>query len=298
MQADRQDRVRRSESPRKQGPQAMVMIIVALILAAGAYLLLPGDEEPTPQPAQEPAPEARPLPEPPRPDPAANIAAAPDIPEPVVVAEPAPEPEPVAEPEPEPVPPTPEELDAQLRAQLEDSGLTAPPELSTAVSTPFLLDRSVSAIDQVARGYVPLRALNLQRPAGKFSVRQEAQRRYIDERSYDRYDGLVDAVTSLSPDALAAAFQGSRTLLADAYAGLGYPADAVDNATIAALDVILATPVVRGSIEVTSKGALWAYADADLEARSDVEKQLMRLGPDNLETLQRWAREIRSALLQ
>lgn len=296
MQADRQDRVRRSESPRKQGPQAMVMIIVALILAAGAYLLLPGDEEPTPEPAQESAPEARPIPEPPRPDPAANIAAAPDIPEPVVVAEPAPEPEPVAEPE--PVPPTPEELDAQLRAKLEDSGLTAPPELSTAVSTPFLLDRSVSAIDQVARGYVPLRALNLQRPAGKFSVRQEAQRRYIDERSYDRYDGLVDAVTSLSPDALAAAFQGSRTLLADAYAGLGYPADAVDNATIAALDVILATPVVRGSIEVTSKGALWAYADADLEARSDVEKQLMRLGPDNLETLQRWAREIRSALLQ
>ena len=296
MQADRQDRVRRSESPRKQGPQAMVMIIVALILAAGAYLLLPGDEEPTPEPAQESAPEARPIPEPPRPDPAANIAAAPDIPEPVVVAEPAPEPEPVAEPE--PVPPTPEELDAQLRAKLEDSGLTAPPELSTAVSTPFLLDRSVSAIDQVARGYVPLRALNLQRPAGKFSVRQEAQRRYIDERSYDRYDGLVDAVTSLSPDALAAAFQGSRSLLADAYAGLGYPADAVDNATIAALDVILAAPVVRGSIEVTSKGALWAYADADLEARSDVEKQLMRLGPDNLETLQRWAGEIRSALLQ
>ena len=296
MQADRQDRVRRSESPRKQGPQAMVMIIVALILAAGAYLLLPGDEEPAPQPAQESAPEARPQPEPPRPDPAANIAAAPDIPEPVVVAEPTPEPEPVAEPE--PVPPTPEELDAQLRAKLEDSGLTAPPELSTAVSTPFLLDRSVSAIDQVARGYVPLRALNLQRPAGKFSVRQEAQRRYIDERSYDRYDGLVDAVTSLSPDALAAAFQGSRTLLADAYAGLGYPADAVDTATIAALDVILATPVVRGSIEVTSKGALWAYADADLEARSDMEKQLMRLGPDNLETLQRWARDIRSALLQ
>ena len=296
MQADRQDRVRRSESPRKQGPQAMVMIIVALILAAGAYLLLPGDEEPTPEPAQESAPEARPIPEPPRPDPAANIAAAPDIPEPVVVAQPAPEPEPLAEPE--PVPPTPEELDAQLRAKLEDSGLTAPPELSTAVSTPFLLDRSVSAIDQVARGYVPLRALNLQRPAGKFSVRQEAQRRYIDERSYNRYDGLVDAVTSLSPDTLAAAFQGSRTLLAEAYAGLGYPADAVDNATIAALDVILAAPVVRSPIEVTSKGALWAYADADLEARSDMEKQLMRLGPENLEALQRWARDIRSALLQ
>jgi hypothetical protein len=271
------------------------MIIVALILGAGAYLLLPGDDEPAPQPPQ-PAPKTLPQPEPPRPDPAANIAAAPDIPEPVVAAQPAPEPEPEAEPE--AVPPTPEELDAQLRTQLEDSGLTAPPELSTAVSTPFLLDRSVSAIDQVARGYVPLRALNLQRPAGKFSVRQEAQRRYIDERSYGRYDGLVDAVTSLSPDTLAAAFQGSRTLLADAYAGLGYPADAVDNATIAALDVILAAPVVRSPIEVTSKGALWAYADADLEARSDVEKQLMRLGPDNLETLQRWARDIRSALLQ
>lgn len=292
MQADRQDRVKPSESPRKQGPQALVMIIVALILAAGAYLLLPGDEEPAPEPAVEPAPKALPQPEPPRPDPAENIAAAPDIPEPDVAVQPAP----VAEPE--PVPPTPEELDAQLREQLEESGLTAPPQLNTVISTPFLLDRTVSAIDQVARGYVPLRALNLQRPADKFSVRREAQRRYIDERSYDRYDDLVDAVTSLSPDTVASAFQGSRKLLADAYAGLGYPADAVDNATVAALDVILAAPVVRGPIEVTSKGALWAYADADLEARSDVEKQLMRLGPDNLEALQRWARDIRNALLQ
>jgi hypothetical protein len=292
MQADRRDR-NHSRQSKNQGKQTLIIVVAAIILVAGALLLLPGDDE-QPPPVAEPL--DAPAPQPPRPDPAENIIAAPDIPE--VVPEPEPEAMPEAEPTPPPPPPTTEEIDAQLREALTESSNGPDALLAPALAAPFLLDRGVSAIDQIARGYVPIRALNIARPNGKFTVRREGQQRYVDEKSYARYDTLVESLTTLSPQALADNFQSFRSLLGEAYAALGYPADAVDNATIAALDEILAAPVLRDPIKVESKGALWAYADPNLESRSDLHKQLMRMGPDNLEILQRWAQDLRIALLQ
>lgn len=292
MQANRRDRNHSLDRSNPKGKQTLIIIVAAVILVAGALLLLPGEDE---QPAAT-VPAAALIPEPPRPDPAQNIINAPDIPD--VVPEPEPETMAEAEPTPAPPPPTTEEIDAQLREALTASSSGVDALLAPALAAPFLLDRGVSAIDQVARGNVPLRALNIARPTGKFVVRREGQQRYVDEQSYDRYDTLVASLTTLSPQALADNFQSFRSLLSEAYAALGYPADAVDNATIAALDEILAAPVLRDPIKVESKGALWAYEDPDLESRSDLHKQLMRLGPDNLEILQRWAQDLRNALLQ
>lgn len=303
MQADRRDRSDNAgENARsRHGTQALLMVVVAVILAGGALLMLPGEPgEPGETPEELPETPAAPavVAEPPQPDPAENIRQAPDIPEP----KPAPEPEPVAdaeaEPPPEPQAPSTEEIDARLRSSLEDAGADDSGVLAAALSAPFLLDRSVSAIDQVARGYVPLRALNVPRPEGQYTVRREGQKRFVDEGAYRRYDRLVDGITAMNPEQLAAAFQRHRDLLASGYAALGYPADAMDNAVIAALDAILAAPVIRRPLELTSKGALYAYADPALESRSDMEKQLLRIGPDNLEVLQRWARDLRGALLQ
>lgn len=291
MPVARQRAFYKCNNQRGQGNQTLIIIIVAIVLVVGAFLLLPGDDKEAPEPVTEPAAVA---PEPPRPDPAENIQAAPDIPEP----EPEEAPEPTPEPEPEPEPPTAEEIDAQIREALADTAADDQALLAPALAAPFLLDRGVSAIDQIARGYVPLRALNLPRPEGTFPVRRDGQQRFIDETGYDRYDALVDSITAVSPTALAGKFQLFRSLLSQAYAALGYPADAVDNATIAALDAIISAPVIRDPIEVRTKGALWAYADPALESRSDLHKQLMRLGPDNLEVLQRWAQDLRTALLQ
>jgi hypothetical protein len=299
MQADRQDRSSNAgaDARSRHGTQALIMVVVAVILAGGALLMLPGE---TPDEATEVAPPPVVAAKPPQPDPAENIRQAPDIPEPepepVATAEPAPEPAP--EPEPEPEPPTTEEIDERLRESLNSAGADDSGILASALAAPFMLDRGVSAIDQVARGYVPLRALNLPRPSGQYTVTREGQQRFVDESAYDRYDRLVDGITALNPAQLATAFQRHRELLAEGYAALGYPADAMDNAVIAALDAILATPVIRQPLELRTKGALYAYVDPDLESRSDLQKQLLRMGPDNLEVLQRWAQDLRTALLQ
>jgi hypothetical protein len=211
-------------------------------------------------------------------------------------------PEPAADPEPvevtPPPPPTPEELDSQVRTMLAETGFSPPPVLADSFAAPYLLDRGVSSLDQLARGLVPTRTLNLARPAGSFKTRRDGERYFVDPASYRRYDSLVAGVTALSVDSSVELFQQFRPLLRNAYAALGYPEDLMDNALIAALDTIIAAPIRDTPPELVSKGALWAYDDGELENASDLHKQLLRLGPDNTRALQAWAARLRSTLLE
>jgi hypothetical protein len=308
MRADREDRLSRGDTERRHSTQTLITAIAVLILAGGAYLLAPGgDDAPEPDDApMTPAPALQ-IPEPPRPDPADAIREAPDIPEPVASVDPeagAAE-EPVDEPPvaetaqaaPEPAPPTPEQLDLRLREAIAATDLEPAALIAPGLNAPYLLDRGVSSIDQLARGLVPRRTLNLPRPRGTFTTTREGQQYRVDPATYRRYDPIVAAITALPTDTLAGLFQRFRAEIADAYASLGYPREAMDNTLIAALDAVIAAPVREEPPQLVSKGALWAYTDPRLENSSDLHRQLLRTGPENTRALQAWAQDLRDRLL-
>ncbi len=178
-----------------------------------------------------------------------------------------------------------------------DAGIAPQGPLASAYSAPYLLDRGISSTDQLARGLVPQRTLNIARPQGEFPVQREGTDYSLDPRGYGRYDSLVSAITALPTDTIATVFREYRDELEAAYASLGYPADAMDNTVIAALDQVIGAPIQETPPLLVSKGAVWAYADPTLEGANDVHKQLMRTGPENTRALQRWASELRAALL-
>lgn len=301
MQADRDDRFSKEDGRGRHSTQTLVTAIAVLILAGGAYLLMPRDkdtdESSSPTPTEsESVPQI--LPQAPKPTPDEAILAAPDIP---VVDETMSE---AAEEDGEEIveevmaaPPTPEEIDQQLRDAVSGVGLSPGDSLGSAYNAAYLLDRGVSSIDQLARGLVPARTSNLAKPAGKFETTQEGADYWVSRDSYRRYDKLVETVTALPVDTLATLFHQQRSLFQGGYAALGYPSDALDNTIIAALDNILSAPTREQPPALVSKGAMWAYADPELERASDLHKQLLRTGPQNTEALQQWARQLKSALL-
>ena len=64
-----------------------------------------------------------------------------------------------------------------------------------------------------------------------------------------------------------------------------------------ALDILLDTPVVKDPIALAEgDGAGWVYADDDLEALQPTQKQLLRMGPANVDRLLVWLRALQSAL--
>lgn len=295
MQASREDRVSDDAERGRHSTQTLVTAIAVIILAAGAWLLAPGgddDAEVTPaQTAQAPLPAPVVAPEPAPVDP---VEAAPDIP--TVRVEAPEEPAPVeATP---PAPPTPEELDEELREAMVDVNLPVTGAVQSALAAPYLLDRGTSAMDQIARGLVPDRTLSLPKPSGAFPVAGDERGYRMDTAGYQRYDTIVDAIVTLPVATVATLFHRFRPALSESYAGLGYPADKLDNTLIAALDGIIAAPIATEAPSLASKGALWAYENPEFEQASDLHRQLLRTGPDNTRRLQAWARELRAALLE
>ncbi|RUO42495.1 DUF3014 domain-containing protein [Idiomarina aquatica] len=266
---------------------AVAIIVIAVIAAVIWWLTADKPTEMTPEPApqqQQPVtqtvePEAEPEPEqePEEPSPA---------PEPETVAEAAPEPEPEPESEPE-LPPLDQSTPTVLQT-LDSSGIVIQPLKSSQ-----LVRDAVVIIDNLRNGTLVRDRTIVQRPDGRFSVMEIDGKLYIDERSYQRYDALVDWFISMDNQALAENFDLFEPLLQDAFAEIGYPDAAVSDALYEAMDVLLATPVPETLVEVEDDEVMYTYANPAYEALPPAQKQLLRMGPDNIERIKDKLRELK-----
>jgi hypothetical protein len=63
------------------------------------------------------------------------------------------------------------------------------------------------------------------------------------------------------------------------------------------LDVILATPEIDDPIPLQHKSVMYTYADPELEKLPSVQKQLLRMGPENTRRIKAQAQLVRNGLL-
>ncbi len=284
MHPDSEDRL--SQPARKSGSPIIFIIAALLVVAALGFWYL-GDSGKQPEPT---VPQAAQVPAPP-PRPAEELPPAPDIP----VREEVVEPEPQAPPEPVLPPVSLETSDAEIRERI---GATTQSELAaSALANEDLVQRGAALADTLSRGILVHKALPLPKPKGEFSVQESNGALTIDPASYQRYDPYAQAIEEMDTETLVATFHRFRPLLEQAYAELGYDAEDLDNALIRALDGILATPRLETPPEVVKAVKSYKYVDPSLEQRSTLQKQLLRMGPDNVARIQSQARALRTALL-
>lgn len=200
---------------------------------------------------------------------------------------------PAAEPAPVQLPP-PAQMDAFLRTLL--GGLSSRPELAKWLTTDDLTGHIASAIDQFSRGLSPARDARVIAPSQPFSTVTRGGRTYIAEESYARYDGLAATAASIDANAAAKAYTTVKPRLAEAYRLLGREGD-LDAAVEQAIITLLQVPVIDEPIEVVpGRGNLYAFADARLEQMAPAQKQLLRMGPDNVRAVQERLRALAAAL--
>ena len=199
-----------------------------------------------------------------------------------------------APPPPAPLPPL-DAMDPLMRSLL--GALSARPELAQWLATDNLVQQLAAAIDKASQGKSSSREFKAIAPSGPFVISRGSGGRIIDSAGYRRYDRLVGTVTSIDASAVARVYKTIRPRLNEAYRNMGHPGDDIDRALEQALDILIATPVVRQPIAVVEgSGARWAYADPKLESLSQTQKQLLRMGPDHLESLLVWLRALRDGL--
>lgn len=284
MKAVREDRL---ESDTGSGgfPTRYLVLLLAII-AVGVFFWQTLKEQPV-----EVVPEAVVVeavtPAPPPLPPAQDI---PARPEPVVVAEAL-----TQEVEPKPVLPPLEESDPMVREQLAGVGLG--PELEPLALQQNIIQQGAALLDGFSRGVVVRKLLPLDPPAKAFSVEERGEQTFMNPAGYARYNDYAEAIASVDSAALVENFHLMRPLYEEAYGQLGLNPEDFDNAVIRMLDRILATPEIEKPIALTRKSVMYQYADPQLEQLTDLQKQLLRMGPDNIRRIKAQARVLRAGLL-
>ena len=118
----------------------------------------------------------------------------------------------------------------------------------------------------------------------------------LDVRNFERYKPLVAVVRDLDMQQLAAVYIRFYPLFQEAYQNLGYPNGYFNDRLVQVIDLMLATPQPRGPIELVRPNVMYTFADPALEARPAGQKLLIRMGPQNAQTIKLKLTELRAAV--
>ncbi len=174
--------------------------------------------------------------------------------------------------------------------------LSSDPRLGTWLQHQDLVRRFVAAASTVAEGKSPRQQLEFLKPDKHFKVQKKNSEPYLDPASYHRYDAVASVFASLDPAKTAETYGQAKTLVDAAWAEIGPPGETFDTVLRAAIRELLSAPVVTGPIPLRQKVVTFAFADPDLEGLSDVQKQLIRMGPENQRKIQQQLRAVAHAL--
>ena len=169
--------------------------------------------------------------------------------------------------------------------------------LARFVAGDYVVERAVAIIDALRRGEVPYKLLPVGKPSTTFPISDNGLRVTLDTAGFSRYDGFAQWVGGLNTPALVSLLNDYEMIATQALTRMGVTDFDIRSALLAATTQILSTPQVSVDAELMRREANWVYMDPELEALSSVQKQVLRMGPENADIVQQKARDIRGALL-
>jgi hypothetical protein len=169
--------------------------------------------------------------------------------------------------------------------------LSSHPLVSAWLGTNGLIRNVVVVIDNISHGMTPSGHLRVLRPGREFRVVTRGNRIVVDPRNYDRYSRIVGAASTIDPGLAARTYGTFKPLLQSAYDELGNQ-EPIDRALERALVALLQVPAVDGEVRVVQagEGIGYEYEDAKLERLTAAQKQLLRMGANNVRAIQQQLR--------
>ena len=196
----------------------------------------------------------------------------------------------IIEAEPTPTPEAPVELpglndsDAFVLARM--SAFETGAALLNLVTSEEVLRRFVVFVDNVAEGNLPQLDYPIRRLQQSVAVREVDTNLYeMQTVSYQRYTALIDGLAAVDPDVAVPLYRLVKPLLQEAYAEIGYPNRDFDATLLRAIDTVINARSAEGPFQLVKPRVMYLYADSEIESYSPVEKQLLRMGPQNAEKL-------------
>lgn len=166
--------------------------------------------------------------------------------------------------------------------------LSAHPTLARWLATESLVERTAQAVEQAGDGRTPSIPFQFARPASRAATIARGQDLVIDPASHRRWDDLSATVLSVDPAQAAQVYRHVRPLFVETYRGMGHPDGNFDAAIGRAAGRVLSTPVLQEPLIVDARRGYVEHRSAELRALPGISRQLLLMGPANLQRLQEW----------
>jgi hypothetical protein len=175
-------------------------------------------------------------------------------------------------------------------------GLSSHPVVAAWLATDRLISNFVVITGRIADGQTPVPELKAIGPIAPFRAKESSQGAItIDPSSYRRYDKYAQAVAAIDAKGAARVYQTLKPRVDEADRNFGGNGN-FDPELERAVGELLKVPVVEGDVALRQAGIGYAFADPKLEGLSRAQKQLLRMGPQNVRAIQGKLREIAAAL--
>ncbi len=160
-----------------------------------------------------------------------------------------------------------------------------------------VIRKFVVFVENVADGNLPQLEYPVKRLPQSMAVRELDENLFeMQTVSYQRYTPLIDGLTAVNPEQSIAIYRLMKPLFQEAYAEIGYRNRDFDDALVRAIDAVLDAQTAQGPFQLIKPKVMYIYADSEIESFSPVEKQLLRMGPQNAEKLKLALRQFKQAL--
>jgi hypothetical protein len=154
----------------------------------------------------------------------------------------------------------------------------------------------VVTVDNLPRQKVAVEKRPVMAPPGTFLANGDELHATLDERNFQRFAPMIDALRKLDMQRLAAVYVAFYPLFQKAYQDLGYPNDYFNDRLVKVIDVLLATPQLKGPVDLVRPNVMYVFADQSLESRPAGQKLLIRMGPDNAAVVKAKLSELRAII--
>ena len=185
-----------------------------------------------------------------------------------------------------------EATDALVRELV--GGLSSNPVVASWLATDRLISNFVVVTGRIADGQTPVAELKAIGPITPFRARTSPKGTVtIDPSSYRRYDRYAQAVGAIDAKGAARPPPTLKPRVDEADRNFGGTGN-FDPELERAIGELLKVPVVEGDVTLqpSGTGIGYVFADERLEGLSQAQKQLLRMGPQNVRAIQGKLREI------
>lgn len=129
-------------------------------------------------------------------------------------------------------------------------------------------------------------------------VKNDSRGLYLAKESYDRFNRLADAIASIDTQKGIDLYITFKPLFEQVYEEFGYPEEyKLEDIFLKAAASVLNAPRQKGRVAVVRHSLRYKFSDKNLEALNDVEKLMLRMGPENTKKIQEKLRQLVAAIV-